>query len=224
MGHRVQLRLWVGVAAVVALALVVLFPPWLVVRVTPQGAIPQRVEFSFLLGSGPQRVAGGMYPQRSVIKLDWLALEIAAVAAVAVVLLLLVPQWAGRRGQAGASAASRAAPAPRRTDPERIPPTEYQSSPGESFEQHAARLARVWQTEAADPAHREPERAAAPGLPTPAAGPPSAPQGGPPESPTEFQSSPGEPFDQHAERLKRVWRPRAGARGPRKPHDEDPRA
>jgi len=218
MGHRVRLALAVGVAVV--LAVVVLYPPWLVVLVTPRGAVPLRVEFSFLLGGGPQRASGGMYPQRSTVRVDWLALEIALVV-VGGALLLLVPKRTGRPRRAGASAAPGVAPATRRTGPERTPPTEYQSSPGESFEQHAARLERVWRTPmpertASGPAEEVEPESAAPPAPAPA----PVHVGGEVEPEGEYQSSPGEPFDQHAERLRRVWRPRGGGRGPKKPEGE----
>ena len=221
MGHRVRLRLALAVAVAVVLAVVVLYPPWLVVLVTPRGAVPLRVEFSFLLGGGPQRASGGMYPQRSMVRVDWLALEIAVAVVVGGALLLLVPQRTGRRRQAGASAASRVAPATQGTVPERTPPTEYQSSPGESFEQHAARLERVWRTPVPErappgPAEEVEPESAAPPAPAPA----SVHEGGDVEPEGEYQSSPGEPFDQHAERLRRVWRPWGRPRGAKTPEGE----
>jgi hypothetical protein len=220
MGHRVRLRLVLAVGVAVVLAVVVLYPPWLVVLVTPRGAVPLRVEFSFLLGDGPQPASGGMYPQRSTVRVDWLALEIAVVV-VGGALLLLVPKRTGRPRRAGASAVPGAAPATRGAGAERTPPTEYQSSPGEPFEQHAARLERVWRTPVPERTASGPAEEVDPeGVAPPVPGPAPVHEGGAVEPEGEYQSSPGEPFDQHAERLRRVWRPRGRPRGAKTPEGE----
>jgi hypothetical protein len=209
MGHRVRLRLWVGLAAVVVLMVVVLFPPWLVVRITPHGGVPQRVEFSFLFFGGPHLPAGGMYPLQSVIKFDWLAFEIGAVVVVTGLVLLLARAAPPRRET------SRGAPPPwMAADPvapgsDREPHPEYQSSPGESFEQHAARLARVWGEQTAEAnAPRVSQAVSAEEETRPVAPPRGAPCEEESQTQLEYQSSPGEPFDQHAARLKRLWRQR----------------
>jgi hypothetical protein len=209
MGHRVRLRLWVGVAAVVALMIVVLFPPWLVVRITPHGGVPQRVEFSFLFVGGPKLPAGGMYPLRSVIKFDWLAFEIGAVVVVTGLVLLLAPAGPARREPSRGAPPPWMAAGPAPPGSEREPHPDYQSSPGESFEQHAARLARVWGEPTEATSSLSVSRAASAEEETR----PAAPPGGAPceeesQAQLEYQSSPGEPFDQHAARLKRLWRQR----------------
>jgi hypothetical protein len=209
MGHQVRLRLWVGLAAVVALVVVVLFPPWLIVRITPHGAVPQGVEFAFVITGGPKLPSGGMYPLRSAIKLDWLAFEIGAVVVIAGLIALLTPTPAPRREPA------RGAPPPwmaARQTPhgsEHEPHPEYQSSPGESFEQHAARLARVWGESTAGPSSPSVGRAeSAEEQAIPAAPPRGVPREEGSQAQLEYQSSPGEPFDEHAARLKRLWRQR----------------
>jgi hypothetical protein len=209
MGHQVRLRLWVGVAAVVALVIVVLFPPWLVVRITPHGAVPQRVEFSFLLAGGPHTEAGGMYPLRSVIKFDWLVFEIGAVVVAGGLVLLLAPAAPPRRGTSRGAPPPWMAGRPAPPGSQRETHPEYQSSPGESFDQHAARLARVWGESTAGPSSPSVGRAeSAEEQAIPAAPPRGVPREEGSQAQLEYQSSPGEPFDEHAARLKRLWRQR----------------